>query len=165
MNNNRPLISANLPNNFSFLVDVLDQIVTTDLLCVVPGRVHHRYPTRSAVYASVYYTPKHGPHVPIESFPPCDKRWPPRTLAKEDTTRTLGKELCEGQRVKTIHDCRSNIDSTTVSTHTPFSLFPPESESHKTQRQNGGRIRETFETGIFQMEKGRRKLGIILGWA
>ena len=127
------------------------------------GPGHHRCPTRSAVYAFSLLHELTWTTRADREFPALCQKVTSEDTGKEDTTRTLGKELCEGQRVKTIHDCRSNIDSTTVSTHTPFSLFPPESESHKTQRQNGGRIRETFETGIFQMEKGRRKLGIIFG--
>ena len=58
---------------YNFWVYIIISYLVLIALCYA-GPGHHRYPTRSAVYASVYYTSKHGPHVPIESFPPCDRR-------------------------------------------------------------------------------------------
>ena len=66
-----------------------------DLLC---SAMAGRAPVVPARFPSVYYTSKHGPHVPIESsrlVPEGDLR-----EDKEAATRTPGKELW-GQRVKT----------------------------------------------------------------
>ena len=72
-------------------------------------------------------------HVPIEDFPPCDKRYNSEETDKENTTRTLGKEIV----TKVIFADKDKSGS--CSKKTPMEDFPPcdkRFNSEETDKEN-----------------------------
>ena len=85
-------------------------------------------PTTSDKYTLLTWT-----HVPIEDFPPCDKRYDSEETDKENTTRTLGKEIV----TKVIFADKDKSGS--CSKKTPMEDFPPcdkRYDSEETDKEN-----------------------------
>ena len=98
-------------------------------------------PTTSDKYTLLTWT-----HVPIEDFPPCDKRYDSEETDKENTTRTLGKEIV----TKVIFADKDK--SRSCSKKTPMENFPPcdkrfnseETDKENTTRALGKEIKVIF---------------------